>query len=141
MRRIRLALLLFVLLAVAACGDSESDGDTEGSTGAGPPCFGLTEVDALPEWTSGTGAVDFLEEENRAGCAVRRPGVVVVTADGVPDDTSGRRLVAAYLDDCRAFVGQDSLPGELLIPPDAIQTWVCQQPSEGGFAVVQLEGT
>ena len=136
-----LALVIAALVLSAGCGGGEDETATTATTEAAtttthpaePPCYGLAEVDILPEWIGslafgeahniGTGS--SLDLRGMVGCEVDG-GVLVVTEAGVFED--------AYMENCVDFEGTD-IPMEELRPPTD-KFWACIQPAGDGLLYV-----
>ncbi len=144
----RKQLLVAVLAAViglvgVACGDDAGDDASGGTTSApaGPPCFGLARVDALPEWADGLSFGErhefnggFTDLSGRVGCEVDE-GVLSVDEES----PSGMGL-QAYVDGCDTFESSDIPPEELRPAPD--DAWICFAPGgePGTQVIAQKEG-
>ena len=134
----RSAVFVVVVAVIATACGSDGDGagsDTEPTAAAvttvlvSAPCFGLEQVDKLPEWIgglafgeshsiSGGNTIDLV---SKVGCQIEG-GVLVVSEAGVFDE--------AYAEVCIGFEGDDIPRPELRPAPDKL--WGCTQPGEDG---------
>ncbi len=103
----------------------------------GPPCFGLVQVDKLPDWAGGLAFGErhnlpggFVDLRSAVGCEVEG-GVLNVVEDG--------RFTVAYVESCDSFDSSDIPSQELR--PEADQGWICQEPTgDGGMRLTVRKG-
>jgi len=96
---------------------------------AGPPCFGLVQVDQLPEGWAVLLNFDVADWMPDVGCEIEA-GVLRVSEDG--------HFRSAFVDACASFESTD-IPSEDLWPASN-QRWVCHEVGEASLSFTQREG-